>query len=364
MGGVVDLFAGGEGTDFKSGGDDPVLRNDYYLDKNFGQQITNRQAMQDPQIATGPQDQFRAQQMAFAQQLMNQANGVGPSVAQQQLQAGTDQNIAAQMALAASGRPTNAAYAQRLAMQGIAGSQQQMAQQSAMLRNQEQLNAQGLLGQALAQGRGQDIGMATDQAKIGLQSQALKDQFNLGLTGLGTQRDVAQMQGAFGLADLQEQSKKRRAQGVGALSGLLAGAGSSAITGATAGSGASAGSGSSAGASGGVAESGAGAAAAASDENLKTNIKSGESDLKAFLSTINAHSYEYKEGAKDLPLAGKGRYVSPMAQELEKSEIGRSMVKDTPDGKMVDYGKGLGAMLAAQAMLNKRLEKLEGEKND
>lgn len=48
-----------------------------------------------------------------------------------------------------------------------------------------------------------------------------------------------------------------------------------------------------------------------------------------------------------------------MAQELEKSAVGDSMVEDTPDGKMVNYGKGFGAVLAAQAHLNERLNKLE-----
>ena len=48
-----------------------------------------------------------------------------------------------------------------------------------------------------------------------------------------------------------------------------------------------------------------------------------------------------------------------MAQELEKSEVGTSMVVDTPQGKMVDYGRGLGAMLSAEAMNHDRLKKLE-----
>jgi hypothetical protein len=51
-----------------------------------------------------------------------------------------------------------------------------------------------------------------------------------------------------------------------------------------------------------------------------------------------------------------------MAQELEKSKIGKSMVYDTPNGKMVDFGRGLGAMLAIQAQMNERLNKIEGGK--
>ena len=73
-----------------------------------------------------------------------------------------------------------------------------------------------------------------------------------------------------------------------------------------------------------------------------------------FLDKIKAYEYEYKD-----PKYGAGKYLSPMAQDLEKSEIGKSMVVDTPEGKMVDYARGAGAYLAAASNLNERLQKLE-----
>lgn len=85
--------------------------------------------------------------------------------------------------------------------------------------------------------------------------------------------------------------------------------------------------------------------------------------VKELLDTAQAHDYEYKDQYKDLPGAGEGRFVSPMAQELQKTELGKSMVKEGPDGKlMVDYGKGFGTILAAQAYLNERLNELEAKK--
>jgi len=52
-----------------------------------------------------------------------------------------------------------------------------------------------------------------------------------------------------------------------------------------------------------------------------------------------------------------------MAQDLEKAgKIGKSMVKNTEYGKMVDYGKGFGSILAAQVQLNERLKELEKKK--
>lgn len=100
-------------------------------------------------------------------------------------------------------------------------------------------------------------------------------------------------------------------------------------------------------------------AAMFSDERLKTDIKDGSKDAGKFLDAIKAYSYKYKPGAKDAELGGDGTYVSPMAQDLEKTKLGKSMVKDTPSGKVVDYGKGFGAILAASASLNERLKKIE-----
>lgn len=99
-----------------------------------------------------------------------------------------------------------------------------------------------------------------------------------------------------------------------------------------------------------------------SDEDCKENIHGGESDIRGFLDSVAPHSYEYKDEYQDNPLAGDGEYVTPMAQELEQTELGADMVQDTPDGKVVDYGKGFGTLLAGMADVNKRLSAIEGRK--
>lgn len=101
----------------------------------------------------------------------------------------------------------------------------------------------------------------------------------------------------------------------------------------------------------------AAAMAAMSDKNQKKNVGPGDKEVKSFLDALKAKQYEYKN-----PSYGEGKQVSPMAQDIEKTAIGRQMIIDTPAGKMVDYKKGMGAMLAAQAHLNERLEKVEGRK--
>lgn len=91
-----------------------------------------------------------------------------------------------------------------------------------------------------------------------------------------------------------------------------------------------------------------------SDVNAKTNINPAEEQIQDFLKNLGVYSYDYKDKK-----FGDKTYVSPMAQELEKSEIGKSMVVDTPEGKMVDYARGAGVQLAATAMLNHKVNELE-----
>lgn len=84
-------------------------------------------------------------------------------------------------------------------------------------------------------------------------------------------------------------------------------------------------------------------------------IKNGD-QLQEFVDGLKAYTYNYKN-----PEHGSGKYASPMAQDLEKSELGKSMVIDTPQGKMVDYSRAGGTMLATAAMLNDKMKKLESK---
>lgn len=108
-------------------------------------------------------------------------------------------------------------------------------------------------------------------------------------------------------------------------------------------------------------------AAALSDKNSKSNMKaySDKNIKKDFLDKLKAYTYEYKDKFKSDPRAGEGRHMSVMAQDLEKAgPIGKSMVQETEEGvKAVDYAKGYGAILAAQAHLNKRLDEIENKKS-
>lgn len=94
-----------------------------------------------------------------------------------------------------------------------------------------------------------------------------------------------------------------------------------------------------------------------SDVNVKQNIESGDAQLQDFLNSLNAYSYEYID-----PKYGEGRRISPMAQEIEKTPLGKAAISTSPEGyKMVDYGKLGGTMLASLALLNHKYEELESK---
>jgi hypothetical protein len=110
---------------------------------------------------------------------------------------------------------------------------------------------------------------------------------------------------------------------------------------------------------------GGSAAMAFSDENLKEEIKPSKDEankmVDSFMDALKSYTYEYKNkknGNKENP---EGEVTSVMAQDLEKSELGKKMVKDTPEGKMVDYAQGMAPLFAAIAELNSRTKKLEGK---
>lgn len=88
---------------------------------------------------------------------------------------------------------------------------------------------------------------------------------------------------------------------------------------------------------------------ALSDYRAKTNINYADADIEELLTHITPYIYEYKN-----PKHGEHRYISPMAQDLEKSKIGRGLVVETPEGKMVDYARMSGVLMATFAYLQKR----------
>src|SRR6185312_4221096 len=270
-------------------------------------QLLNQQAAQ---VDPTQQAQFRAMQLAQAQQLQRiasgQQQGAGELAAQRQVR----NALAAQQAQARMARGgQNAALAFRNAANnaaniGLAGAGQ--AQQAAL---QDQANAQNSLTGVIGQGRTQDLGLGTTNAQL------TQNQYgqNLGaLTSLNNQQLGA-----------NQASMQATNQQPGLLGGLLNAAGS---------------------------------IIAKSDRNLKNDIKEDASDdIDEMLSKLTPKAYRYKDEQR----YGAGPRLGFMAQDLQKSKAGAAMVVKEPDGLGFDINKAISAALAATARLHQRMGKLE-----
>lgn len=263
----------------------------------------------------------------------NAAMGLGPSAAQSQFQQGLDASgrQAMSMAAGARGGPMARAAAMRMGMQQSAGMNQMGAAQAAQLRAQEQQAAmQGYAGLG-SQIRTGDMNAQQGYTSAGLQQRGANDAMTQFYEGRGWDTSANAMKGAMGRQDAisrnialdmgKETPKDTTMQDIGQ------GVGTAAMV----------------------------AAMAMSDRRVKKDIQPADGKVKEFLDGLTASDYKYKDEKH-----GQGRHTSVMAQDLEKSELGRRLVSETKDGKMVNYTRGLATMMAAQAHLNKRLNALEG----
>ncbi len=97
--------------------------------------------------------------------------------------------------------------------------------------------------------------------------------------------------------------------------------------------------------------------AAASDERVKTDIHgTEEADLEELLNSMKSKTFKYKDPGKH----GEGTYLGGMAQDLQKSKLGKAMVQKGPDGTlMVDQGRAGMAALSGLALVYDKLSKIQ-----
>lgn len=262
---------------------------------------------------------FRQYQMSVAQQLQQQALGQGPSLAQMQLQQATDRTLNQSLGQIRAATGPNAALAGRTGALAAAQQMGQYGNASGQLRLQEQQQAQAALAGLANQGRtgdatirGQDIQAQTATAETRLG--AADGYGNLAGEKVKAEGKVLDHQQE---AEIQK-SKNATEMGKAVVSGVADGASA--------------------------------AAKIFSDEKMKKNVKPG--DVQALLKTISAKEYDYKDSKH-----GEGKHFGVMAQDLEKTPYGKSMVIDTPQGKMVDTRKVAMAALAGVAALTKKKAK-------
>lgn len=206
MGGI---FGGGAGTSGLFGMHSNVTGQQADLSQNqtnFGDAILRAQKLANESVHN--QGYVSDQGNALIQALQAQSEGRGPSIAQNQLNQTTEQNVNRGVAQAASAKGVDPALAARMGLDATAQANQNAAGQAATLRAQERLGALGQLGGA-----------------IGQQSQT-----NLGLAGLG-----GQMASNFGQIQNQQNANAidnaMRAQGITAQTGLANAQAGQALTG-------------------------------------------------------------------------------------------------------------------------------------
>ena len=297
--------------------------------------------------------QLRAQEMAQARQVYGQL-GLSADQAQQQMFAN-----AAQTQLAASIFEDQAKQAALNAYlkgtESLYGMDQAQAIQQAQLAQQAALANQAAGNQAGMFNVGNEFTADQFNAQQDLLAQQLNQQFGqdslnsyisalLGFRGLGGSMLGQALGGQQGLTALDQQrlitAGQLRGQAFGGAMQAAGAMGAEAIkaSGQTAGT--------------------AGVAAAASDRNMKKNIKPNK-ETQAFLNALSDNEYEYKDPT--LPGTQAGKNYGPMAQDLEKTPMGKTAVRETEHGKYVDSARGFLLALSGLANLNQRLSALEAK---
>jgi hypothetical protein len=320
------------------------------------------------QTLAGRDAQNQALQMA-----QDAASGKVPSVAEMQQKKSFEEALASQYALAASsGNP----MAVRQAQMNMGQLQQQSAQQAAQLRAQETAQARGEIAAVGGQIAGQDIQrMSSDQQT------AINEATNI-LTAQGMNQEDARataianqsanLQTAIAQGNITSQEGQQnldnwlRLQGLNdnmvinlkqqALTGQISAAdilkNISALKSGAGIAGAQQQVQQNAGIMSGLATAAA-AYLGKSDKNAKENIKPGKG--RDWVRALGSHEYNYKKDHGEDPST---RHVGVMAQDIEKTRP--DMVsEDSMGDKVVNYGKGFGAMLATMFELDRDLKELE-----
>jgi hypothetical protein len=306
---------------------------------NYQNQMTPAQAAA-VKMNRASELETRRRQLALLSGLEQNAAGNGPSVANALNREQTDAGIRAAMASGGG-------------VMGALGTGSKANLQTALgtadMRAQEQQQAWGALQNAAYGVRGADITGDVEEARLrqqwelanaGFRQQGTLANQNASLASVANRLDAARMQGAHaqsgvassidwrGLSSEKERLGLRRSQAQEDKTAAAVGTGVQM----------------------------AGSVMMMSDARQKTDIEPGDAKLRNLLDTIEPYAYEYKDTS--LPGTSPGKHVSVMAQDLERSEIGKRAVVERDGNKMVDYAKLIPASVAAVSMLNKDNRKL------
>jgi hypothetical protein len=315
---IKNYLVGGDATKGMATGPQTGDYQRAFLQNDF----MNRQAPQVGAPNYGQANATAGQQGQLAQMLFRTASGQQPGPGELAVQRGVNNAMAQQTSAAQMARGANAALAARTAARSTADIGVNGAGQRGIAQMQDVNNAQGQLAGLLGTQRWQDLSQTGQQIGVAQgNQQAQMGQQQLQLSALAQMLGVDQ-------AALQQDLARRglKLQDQGHLASMLQQAGTAAV-------------------------------AAASDSNLKTDVTDAREDIDEMLSALAPVAYRYKDEAK----YGEGRRAGIMAQDLQKSEAGRAIVVDLPDGAGIGFEpiKAISMALASLARLNERLSDLE-----
>ena len=304
----------------------------------YKQQYLDYQAPVAPKLENDQTAEDRANQLKLLQNYQGVLDGTAPSVAQLQLQQTTDKNEQQQMALAAASRAQNSGLAWRNAAQNAAGLNQAQAGQAALLRAQEQNDARTGMSGLTQNISNNDYNISNgDVNSANTNRKQSEDELNDLRNAINKSTD--QLLGGGEAADkntIQEVNNTSQAVGAGIAHYASKDPNESQIP-------------------TGISDDPDGLA---SDRRLKTHVTDAKSsDIQAFLAAYRPKEFDYRDGGTG-PGEQPGRHLGVMAQDLERTRVGRGMVTDTPRGKAITP-QAIGALLAAAADHERRLKGME-----
>jgi hypothetical protein len=99
-----------------------------------------------------------------------------------------------------------------------------------------------------------------------------------------------------------------------------------------------------------------------SDERVKNDVRDGDADVRDLFGSLAAKTYRYSDDIVSSGEVTGGDRLGILAQDLERTDLGRSLVREGDDGvKRVDVGQLAGALAAAVASQQKRLDRMEAK---
>lgn len=219
------LFGGGATDPRKAQLQDGGYMRGYIKQRLGG--LDGRQAPQagNTQIAMGPQDQWRQREMALADSLGRVASGAEKGAGEMAVGRQFQQGLAAQMAQSRMARGGNAGIAARAAARSAGDMTVNAAGQSSQAALQDQGVARQLLAGVLNQGRGADIGLATNQAGMNQQTSLANMHAKLQMMGMNDQAALAYLaqMNQMSIAEMQARlaQEQTNAQDTGLFGDLL-----------------------------------------------------------------------------------------------------------------------------------------------